>query len=217
VLVGPAEGWKIDDHGALVGATTGRPLLLLDDLRVALRAAGGPVRSVISCSIDPTQEGLQRLTARSITALRHLDLDSAELEQRMHRRPPKNAVPAQADRLASRAELVALVRAAFPNPAHPSAGKRALGGDNQSLPARAKHPADLRQARPRIGQVLDHPAQHDAVEHFIAVGQASQVGHDRARSVALQALAAPLKHGQREVEAANMRVRRRAADAARGR
>ena len=65
VLVGPAEGWKIDDHGALVGATTGRPLLLLDDLRVALRAAGGPVRSVISCSIDPTQEGLQRLTAHT--------------------------------------------------------------------------------------------------------------------------------------------------------
>jgi hypothetical protein len=63
VLVGPAEGWKVDQHGAIVGETTGRPLLLLDDLVVALRAANGPVRRVISCSIDPTPEGLQRVSA----------------------------------------------------------------------------------------------------------------------------------------------------------
>jgi hypothetical protein len=31
--------------------------MLLDDLLVALRAASGPVRSVISCSIDPTEQG----------------------------------------------------------------------------------------------------------------------------------------------------------------
>ncbi|MFH1919935.1 MAG: DUF1598 domain-containing protein [Planctomycetota bacterium] len=63
VLIGPAEGWKSNDRGVAVGVTTGRPVLLLDDLLVALRAAGGPVRSVISCSIDPTQEGLQRVSA----------------------------------------------------------------------------------------------------------------------------------------------------------
>jgi len=63
VLVGPAEGWKVNDRGVIVGATTGRPVMLLDDLIVALRAANGPVRSVISCSINPTPEGLQRLSA----------------------------------------------------------------------------------------------------------------------------------------------------------
>jgi hypothetical protein len=61
VLVGPAEAWKLDQRGAVVGAKTGRPVMLLVDLIEALRAAGAPVRSVITCSIDPTPEGLQRL------------------------------------------------------------------------------------------------------------------------------------------------------------
>ena len=61
VLVGPGEGWKVSPRGAVVGVTTGRPVMLLDDLLVALRSVNGPTRSVISCSIDPTVEGLQRL------------------------------------------------------------------------------------------------------------------------------------------------------------
>ncbi len=65
VLVGPAEGWKVDDRGAIVGETSGRPVLLLDDLIVALRAAAAPVKSVISCSIDPTPEGIQRVRAHT--------------------------------------------------------------------------------------------------------------------------------------------------------
>ena len=63
VLVGPAEGWKADPRGNLVGATSGRPLMLLDDLVVALRAAASPNRSVMSCSIDPTSEGIKRVEA----------------------------------------------------------------------------------------------------------------------------------------------------------
>ena len=63
VLVGPAEGWKVDPRGNLVGATSGRPLMLLDDLVVALRAAASPNRSVMSCSIDPTPEGIKRVEA----------------------------------------------------------------------------------------------------------------------------------------------------------
>jgi hypothetical protein len=58
VLVGPAEGWKVDPLGNLVGLTTERPVLELDDLMVALRAAR---QGVMSCSIDPTPEGLQSL------------------------------------------------------------------------------------------------------------------------------------------------------------
>lgn len=61
LLVGPAEGWKPGPQGMPVGETTGRPVMLLDDLLVALRAVGSDRPEVISCSIDPTQEGLQRL------------------------------------------------------------------------------------------------------------------------------------------------------------
>jgi len=60
VLVGPGEGWEVDKHGAVVGVTTGRPVLMLDDLLVAFRAVTNPEPSVISCSIDPSQEGMQR-------------------------------------------------------------------------------------------------------------------------------------------------------------
>lgn len=61
VLAGPAEGWRMDVLGNVVGATTGRPVVLLDDLIVALRTSGSSRLEAISCSIDPTPEGLQRL------------------------------------------------------------------------------------------------------------------------------------------------------------
>ena len=60
VLVGPGEGWKVDQHGTVVGATTGRPVLMLDDLMVSFRAVTDPEPSVISCSIDPSQAGMKR-------------------------------------------------------------------------------------------------------------------------------------------------------------
>jgi hypothetical protein len=61
VLAGPAEGWRVDARGSIVGASTGRPVLLLDDLMVALRVAESANISGISCSIDPTPEGLERV------------------------------------------------------------------------------------------------------------------------------------------------------------
>ncbi|HJQ79236.1 MAG TPA: DUF1598 domain-containing protein [Lacipirellulaceae bacterium] len=61
VLAGPAEGWRVDTMGSVVGATSGRPVLTLDDLMVALRVAESSNQSGISCSIDPTPEGLQRV------------------------------------------------------------------------------------------------------------------------------------------------------------
>lgn len=63
VLAGPAEGWRVDPRGNFVGATTGRPVMLLDDLLVALRTAASSRRTGITCSIDPTPEGRQRLQA----------------------------------------------------------------------------------------------------------------------------------------------------------
>jgi len=61
VLAGTGEGWKIDAQGNVVGMTTGRPVLLLDDLLVALRTARQAAQGGITCSIDPTAEGLNRL------------------------------------------------------------------------------------------------------------------------------------------------------------
>jgi hypothetical protein len=61
VLVGPGEGWKVDATGNVVGITTNRPVLLLDDLLVALRTAREAAKGGITCSIDPTPDGLARL------------------------------------------------------------------------------------------------------------------------------------------------------------
>jgi hypothetical protein len=61
VLVGPGEGWRVDGAGNVVGATTGLPVMLLDDLLVALRSAKAAAQGGILCSIDPTREGILRL------------------------------------------------------------------------------------------------------------------------------------------------------------
>ena len=63
VLAGPGEGWKVDEVGNVVGVTTGRPVIHIDDLIVALRSVDDARREGISCSIDPTEEGLARLQA----------------------------------------------------------------------------------------------------------------------------------------------------------
>ena len=63
VIAGPAEGWYTDPTGRLVGLNTGRPVLELRDLVVALRVykPGKRTQAVIGCSIDPTQEGLAKM------------------------------------------------------------------------------------------------------------------------------------------------------------
>ena len=63
VLAGPAEGWAPDAWGRAVGLTSGRPVVLLEDLAAAVRAfpPGHPSDTAIGCSIDPTQEGLASL------------------------------------------------------------------------------------------------------------------------------------------------------------
>src|SRR5687768_4803816 len=63
VLAGPAEGWKVDEKGTIVGASTGLPILQLDHLLVALRTAEAAAQAPISCSIDPTPEGIRRFQA----------------------------------------------------------------------------------------------------------------------------------------------------------
>ena len=63
VVAGPAEGWVKDPSGRVVGMHSGQPTLELQDLIVALRtyAPEAAEDTIISVSIDPTQEGLQRM------------------------------------------------------------------------------------------------------------------------------------------------------------
>ena len=63
VIAGPAEGLVADPTDRLVGIESGHPVVLLEDLVTALRAYGPdvPPTGVISVSIDPTPEGLQRM------------------------------------------------------------------------------------------------------------------------------------------------------------
>ncbi len=79
VLAGPAEGWKVGPQGALVGRTTGAPVLQLDDLVFALRTAEAAGKETISCSIDPTPEGVQRFTR--LTSARGLIVNEQTLER----------------------------------------------------------------------------------------------------------------------------------------
>ena len=51
VIAGPAEGFAANAIGRVVGVTSGRPPLRLDDLIVALRTVGKS--RLIGCSIDP--------------------------------------------------------------------------------------------------------------------------------------------------------------------
>jgi len=61
VLAGPGEGWRIDENANYVGVTTGRPVLRLEDLMVAFRTVHDARQGGITVSIDPTQEGRERL------------------------------------------------------------------------------------------------------------------------------------------------------------
>lgn len=61
ILAGPAEGWTIDDGGTVVGVTTGRPVLLLEDFIVAMQSVNEARRGNITCSIDPTAQGRENL------------------------------------------------------------------------------------------------------------------------------------------------------------
>ncbi|HEX3602035.1 MAG TPA: DUF1598 domain-containing protein, partial [Lacipirellulaceae bacterium] len=64
VIAGPAEAWGQSPSGRMQGIDSGRPVVELQDLIVALRAfpAGtNNKKPFIYCSIDPTEEGLSRM------------------------------------------------------------------------------------------------------------------------------------------------------------
>ncbi len=61
VIAGPAEPWTVRADASVVGAQSGRPVLQLDDLLVALRSVETARHEGITCSIEPTAEGRRRL------------------------------------------------------------------------------------------------------------------------------------------------------------
>ncbi len=61
VLAGPAEPWTVRDDASIVGVNSGRPVMKLDDLIVALRTVEPARTEGITCSIEPTEEGRVRL------------------------------------------------------------------------------------------------------------------------------------------------------------
>jgi hypothetical protein len=63
VLAGPAEPFATDASGRSIGLVSGRPILQLEDLAVALRAypADKDERPFLGCTIDPQPDGLARL------------------------------------------------------------------------------------------------------------------------------------------------------------
>jgi hypothetical protein len=61
IIAGPGEGWMVNEQGIVVGVTTGRPVMRLDDFLVALRSASAARTETISVSIDPTDEGRAQL------------------------------------------------------------------------------------------------------------------------------------------------------------
>jgi hypothetical protein len=64
VIAGPAEAWGEAPSGRTLGIETGRPVLELQDLIVALRTFPPQSKQrapLIFCSIDPTPEGLARM------------------------------------------------------------------------------------------------------------------------------------------------------------
>jgi len=63
VLVGPAETPVVGPQGSVVGSETGEPLLVLEDFVMALRSIDSARSAGMSCSIDPTAEGIARLQA----------------------------------------------------------------------------------------------------------------------------------------------------------
>ncbi|QDT11861.1 DUF1598 domain-containing protein [Stieleria marina] len=61
IVAGPAEPWKLMDDGSVVGTQSGGAVLRLEDLVVALQSVEAARTEGITCSIEPTAEGRQRL------------------------------------------------------------------------------------------------------------------------------------------------------------
>lgn len=63
ILAGPAEGFKVNDQGVVVGEKSGTPVIHTEDFLVAMRSVENARRGQgVSVSIDPTEQGVKRYT-----------------------------------------------------------------------------------------------------------------------------------------------------------
>ncbi|MGE0607517.1 MAG: DUF1598 domain-containing protein [Pirellulales bacterium] len=77
VLAGPADGWRVDGQGNIVGQAAGLPVLHLEDLLVSLAAADAHPGDTLRCSIDPSPAGLLRV--QKLARSRRLSADQSAL------------------------------------------------------------------------------------------------------------------------------------------
>lgn len=61
VIAGPSEPWTVGPSGSVVGKTTGRPVVYLDDLLTAFRYVSNARNGGVSVSIEPTEQGVRQL------------------------------------------------------------------------------------------------------------------------------------------------------------
>ncbi|MDG1874298.1 MAG: DUF1598 domain-containing protein, partial [Mariniblastus sp.] len=62
IIAGPAEGYKLNEQGVVVGETSGTPVIHLEDFLVAMRSVENARRGQgVSVSIDPTEQGVKQL------------------------------------------------------------------------------------------------------------------------------------------------------------
>lgn len=85
VLAGKAEAWKVGDNGEVVGVQSGKPVLHLDDLLVAFRTVEKARDEAMSCSIDPTSEGIENLKKFLSTITLSPNANAAALEPAMQK------------------------------------------------------------------------------------------------------------------------------------
>ncbi len=83
LLAGPAEAWTVRDDASVVGVKSGRPVLHLEDLLVALSTVDDARQQPISVSIDPTPEGSARLQAMLRNVRTGIGFNPASIEPMM--------------------------------------------------------------------------------------------------------------------------------------
>jgi hypothetical protein len=83
VLAGPAEGWQVRADASVVGKHSGRPVLQLEDLLVAMQSVEDTQQAAISVSIEPTPEGQSRLDQLLSQVRLGPGIDPATLEPAM--------------------------------------------------------------------------------------------------------------------------------------
>jgi len=78
LLIGPAEGWRSDAAGNIVGTQTGQSVLVFEDFLTVLRLWNQPaVSRTIACSIDPTPDTVTKL-ARLYQQFTSINADNAD-------------------------------------------------------------------------------------------------------------------------------------------